>query len=332
MAARRRSVPAVQVVHADSPPPPDYVARINRVFDYIDAHLAEPLDLTKLARVAYVSPWHFHRVFQALTGETLADRVGRRRVEAAATRLVTEPLAAGLTIALDVGFGSAEVFSRAFRAHFGVTPTAWRRGAYRDWARRHDFQLRKIRQANRKRNQAAATGFDLGSGGWPIGRHPRNGGKKMNVEIKTLPETRVAYMRYVGPYGSSGITEMWQRFDAWAQKQGLMSPRRQMYGVAQDNPKLTAPDKLRYDACVEVDGAFKPSGEIGVQTIRGGRYACATFTGTAAEISDAWMRFMREWLPTSRLQPDDAPAIELMEPTSRSTPRRTRSRACSACR
>ena len=50
-----------------------------------------------------------------------------------------------------------------------------------------------------------------------------------------------------------------------------------------------------------------------MQTIRGGRYACAKFTGTAAEISDAWMRFMREWLPTTRLQPDDAPAIELYD-------------------
>jgi AraC family transcriptional regulator len=189
-------------VAARRPPPtahPDYVARINRVFDHIDAHLAEPLDLTSLARVAYVSPWHFHRIFQALTGETLADRVRRRRVEVAAMRLVGEPLVTALTIALDVGFGSAEVFTRAFRAHFGVTPTAWRRGAHREWGRRHDEQLRKFRQANRKRNQAAATGFDLGSGAWPVGPHPRTGGDTMDIELKTLPEARVAYMRYVGP-------------------------------------------------------------------------------------------------------------------------------------
>ncbi|HEX3130226.1 MAG TPA: GyrI-like domain-containing protein, partial [Thermoanaerobaculia bacterium] len=294
----------------------DYAARINRVFDYIDAHLAEPLDLARLAAVAYVSPWHFHRIFQALTGETLADRVRRRRVEAAATRLLADPPLAALTVALDVGFGSAEVFTRAFRAHFGVTPTAWRRGAHREWSRQHVEQLRKIRQANRKRNQAAATAFDLVSGAWPLGHHPRpkrRGDKTMDVEIKNLPEARVAYMRYVGPYGSSEITEMWQRFDVWARAQGFMSPRRRMWGVSQDNPKLTAPDKLRYDACVEVEETFKPSGEIGVQTIRGGRYACARFTGTAAEIAEAWMRFLREWLPRTRLQCDDAPALELYD-------------------
>ncbi|MBW8722874.1 MAG: helix-turn-helix transcriptional regulator, partial [Polaromonas sp.] len=50
-----------------------YVARINRVVDHISANLASTLDLQALADVAYFSPWHFHRVFQAMTGETLAD-------------------------------------------------------------------------------------------------------------------------------------------------------------------------------------------------------------------------------------------------------------------
>jgi AraC family transcriptional regulator len=104
-----------------------YAARVNRVVDHIDAHLAEPLDLNPLASVAHLSPWHFHRVFHALTGETLADRVRRRRLEVAAARLLT----------------------RAFRAHFGVTPTAWRGGAFRQWSERHRIELSKIRHADR---------------------------------------------------------------------------------------------------------------------------------------------------------------------------------------
>jgi len=91
-----------------------YIARINRVIDHIDAHLAEPLDLPTLAAVAHFSPWHFHRVFQAVTGETLADRVRRRRLEVAAAKLLASPPATALAIALDVGFGSAEVFTRGF--------------------------------------------------------------------------------------------------------------------------------------------------------------------------------------------------------------------------
>lgn len=131
-----------------------YVARINRVVDHIDAHLAEPLDLAALAAVAHFSPWHFHRLFQAMTGETLAERVRRRRLEVAAARLLASPPQSALSVGLSVGFASAEVFTRAFKAHFGVTPSAWRRGGWRAWAAGHQEQLRKIHQAERKAHQA----------------------------------------------------------------------------------------------------------------------------------------------------------------------------------
>jgi AraC family transcriptional regulator len=287
-----------------------YVARINRVIDHIDAHLAQPLDMHTLAGVAHFSSWHFHRVFQTITGETLAEWVRRRRLEVAATRLLVWPRTSATNIALDVGFASPEVFSRAFKAHFGVTPTAWRRGAFRVWAERQRIRLSKIHQADRKAHQAIAQAFRHDVDSWPIGHVPHDGGTDMDVELKTLPETLVAYMRHVGPYGESGITRTWQRFAAWCQEQGLMLPRRKMYGISQDNPDVTPPEKCRYDACVEVDAGFKPQGEIGVQTIAGGRYACAKFTGTGTDIHAAWNRLMGEWLPDSGYQCDDRPCLE----------------------
>ena len=79
-----------------------YVARINRVVDYIDAHLADRLDLATLAGVAHISAWHFHRVFQAITGETPGSWVRRRRLDVAAMRLGASPSTAVLRIALEV--------------------------------------------------------------------------------------------------------------------------------------------------------------------------------------------------------------------------------------
>src|SRR3954465_12819694 len=136
-----------------------YTAGINRVMDHIDAHLDETLDLEARAGVARFSPFHFHRVFQALTGETLAERVRRRRLEVAAGRLLTRANATALQIALEVGFNSAEVFTRAFRAYFGVTPSAGRGGPFRSWAERHCVALRKIRQGDRKAYQAVMDAF-----------------------------------------------------------------------------------------------------------------------------------------------------------------------------
>lgn len=276
-----------------------YLARINRVFDYIDAHLAEPLDLDALSKVAHFSPYHFHRIFKALAGETLAERVRRRRVEVAAARLLGMRGATASAIALEVGFASPEVFTRAFRGYFGMTPTQWRGGGYQGWKDARQAVLSKIRQGESNKHQAVLEAIRNDGGMWPHGHVPANGDLPMHVEIKTLHDARVAYMRHVGPYGSAGISQMWQRFAMWCRDQGLIPPPRLMYGVCMDNPGVTPADKLRYDACIEIADDFKPQGEVGVATLKGGRYACATFAGTAAQISTAWGRFLSDWLPGS---------------------------------
>jgi AraC family transcriptional regulator len=93
-----------------------------------------------------------------------------------------------------------------------------------------------------------------------------------------------------------------------------MQPRRRMYGVCLDDPTITPPEKCRYDAAIEVASDFAPRGEIGTETVAGGRYACARFTGVAAEVRDAWTKLVAEWLPKSGYQPDDRPALEIYEP------------------
>jgi AraC family transcriptional regulator len=105
-----------------------------------------------------------------------------------------------------------------------------------------------------------------------------------DVELIAIPETRVAYMRHVGPYGSPDITEMWRRLEAWSATQGLMSSQRRRFGIAQDNLNITPTTRTRYDDGIEIDETFQPVGEIGVQTIRG-RHACTRFRGTAARFA-----------------------------------------------
>jgi AraC family transcriptional regulator len=292
-----------------------YLGRINRVVDHIDAHLAEPLDLTALAAVAHFSPFHFHRLFAALTGETLAECVRRLRLERAAVLLLRSPPRAALTIALDVGFTSAEVFTRAFKSHFGVTPSSWRRGAWQAWAQRNRDQLSKIHQAHRKQHQAVMDALAHDRLLRVEGSARANSGAAlmMQIEVKNLADVRVAYMRHVGPYGSPSITAMWQRFSAWCHEHGLARPGRLMYGVTQDAPDVTPPEKCRYDACIEVDADFRPSGEVGVQSLAGGRFACARFTGTSLDIHAAWHELFARWLPDSGYQPDHRPCLELYD-------------------
>lgn len=288
---------------------PAWIARIRRVHAYIDTHLAEPLDLAILASVAHASPWHFHRVFQGMTGETLGECVRRRRLETAARRLLATPPEAALRIALEVGFGSAEAFTRAFKAHFGVTPTAWRRGGWRAWRDAQRTHLRKLDQAPSKIDPVVATLFDEDA--WTRPEAAATHEPPMHVDIRSLAPQRVAYLRYTGPFADDGVARSWQRFVAWFLSRGLMQPPRTRYGISQDNPEITPPEHCRYDCCIAVDEDFQPEGEIGVQTIAGGMYACAPFEGGAADFGDAWMRLYGQWLPASDWQADDRPPLEL---------------------
>jgi len=214
-------------------------------------------------------------------------------------------------VALEVGFVSAEVFTRAFRSYFGMTPTAWRRGGWRDWSASRREQLSKIHQEVRKANQAAPADGGHDGSSWPSGQPSTDKGHAMQVEMKTLPALRLAYLRHTGPYGHPGIGATWQRLWIWLGQHGL-DPER-IYGIVQDDPEVTPADKCRYDCCFEVDAAFQPQGEIGVQAFAGGRYACAPFTGTGATIHAAWMRLFGQWLPQSGYQADDRPSLELHE-------------------
>ncbi len=101
------------------------VARVTRIVRAIERHPDGGLTLDRMARAVELSPYHFLRTFERVTGVTPHQYVLRARLRAAATRLAAEPSKV-LDIALDCGFGDVSNFNRAFRAEFGVSPRGFR--------------------------------------------------------------------------------------------------------------------------------------------------------------------------------------------------------------
>ncbi len=101
----------------------DYVDRVNRAVDHVTRNLDQPLRLEEVAKAACFSSYHFHRIFRALMGETLAAFVKRVRLERS-VYLLSHRNGASLTeIALACGFSSSSDFSRSFRAQYGAAPS-----------------------------------------------------------------------------------------------------------------------------------------------------------------------------------------------------------------
>jgi AraC family transcriptional regulator len=279
----------------------EYEGRINRVIDFISAHLDEKLPLEQLAEVAFFSPYHFHRVFSAMMGETVHDFVQRLRLEKAAALLITRSTASVTEIALDCGFGSSAAFARAFRGRFGATATEWRS--------KHCKPDSKISQSFRKSGKDDEAGASyLRSRATRSSSFTRR--KTMRVEIKQMPAWHVAYVRHVGGYGPE-IQEAWAKLTRWAGPRGLLGPGTTMLGIAHDDPHVTPRGKVRYDACVPVPADVAAEREIGIADIPAGMGAVLRFEGPREEILAAYNALYGEWLPQSGYQPADTPCYEI---------------------
>jgi AraC family transcriptional regulator len=276
-----------------------YESRMHRVLAYIDQHLEQPINLNTLAEVAHFSPFHFHRLFSAWMGETFGDYLRRRRVEVAAMRLAAQPRTRILNIALSVGFGSAEAFTRAFKNRFGCSPTAWREQQYALRNANSNFG-----QMNSKRRQALKAPFAEHE----ISPNP-NKESIMKVTLIDRQPATVAYLRHLGPYGEP-IARFWQEtYVPWAVMNKLGADHAR-YGISHDDPSITAPEQCRYDACAEVSPDFMATGGALKATIPGGKYAVLNFRGTVEQVGEAWTALLRDWLSSSGLQLDGRPCFE----------------------
>jgi len=295
----------------------EYARRLNAALEFIDSHIGEDIPLTKLASVAHFSPFHFHRIFSALVGEPPAEYVRRLRLEKAAGLLVNDLSSTVTGIALACGFSTSALFCRLFKARFGMPPTAWRDGGYEN---------RKNRQTVRKigKDKPLRLGYL-----WPEGTKSREQRSVMKktpvVRIEDVPPIRVAYVKHMKGYeDSEGIGAAFETLFCWAGPRGVMSPDMKVMGMALDNPDITPMDKCRYYACVAVNDRARPEGEVGIMTIRPGKYAVGRFSGGDDIFRKAYAYMYGEGLPQGGWQPDDAPAFEsyIGEPTG--TPEKRR--------
>jgi AraC family transcriptional regulator len=278
-----------------------YQQRILRALVHIQEHLDDDLPLEAVARVACFSPFHFHRLFGAMVGESVKEHIRRLRLERAAYRLQYGDQSV-LAIALDAGYETHESFTRAFRAMFGVAPSGYRR-------------LRRER-----RLALTPSGIHYLPDGRLADFTPVQRGGLMDVRMETLTPMKVAFLRYIGPFEDGAVDATWQKLLAWAGQHGLLGPRARFLGLCHDDPHVTPPDKQRYDACVVTDQPFQPEGEIGTQVIPGGEYAVATHKGPYQELPDTYARLYGDWLPRSGREPADHPGFQVYRSMLGDTP------------
>jgi AraC family transcriptional regulator len=296
-----------------------YHDRVNRVLDYIAEHLDSELSLARLSGIGCFSRFHFHRIFQGVTGETLNNHVRRVRLERAALLMKTSPRKRITDVALETGFAGTAEFSRAFKNHFGRTASSW--------DRRSPLEKSKICKAPEMlsfhtveelhRWKAAAT--------------------KMRVRIQRFGAFRYVYSRTFEPYGNSRLVDNYQALIAWLAERRTDVRDVVVIGMSLDDPAITPSENCRYDLGI----AFRqqPGGILGEIVRSRGRAAAPLVpwperaeceargltirdfepqqivafhcAGDLGHVDRAWHYLYRIWLPSCAFEPADLPAMEM---------------------
>lgn len=268
-----------------------HIERVNLAIDYIVRHLGERLLLEDVAHAAMLSPFHFHRVFNALAGETLADFVKRLRLERSMFMMAHRRTPSLTKIAMACGFSSSSDFSRCFKQRFGASPRKFDVKAWRD-AHRSELET-TVPQSQRLHLKKL-----------PQASNPDG----FRVTIRELPARTVAYIRVRNPYRRfDAVVNAIGRLEAWAERNGLAD--NQWLGYQWEKAEITALENCAYYTAVEAE-RFTPKGEIG-------RFRFPPMTVAQIEMRggvDLELRLFRwfygVWLPKSRYVPDDYPGFE----------------------
>ena len=270
----------------------DYVSRVNRAIDFIVANLDKPHRLDDLAGVAHFSPFHFHRVFQAMVGETPTQFAKRLRLERALTKMCHDKNRSLTDIALSCGFSSSADFSRSFKQRYGVAPSAF---DIETWRSERRGELDTLMQS---------TAESLHVTRLPEGENPDG----FVATVKSIEPRTVAYIRVLDPYNNgTKVTEAAERLVLWAESRGAADS--QWLGYMWEDPEVTPLKDCRYDVAVVVD-EVEPDGEIGRYQFPAMRVAEVRMSGGIDLEIRALDWLYRTWLPNSGYVPDDLPGFE----------------------
>jgi AraC family transcriptional regulator len=269
--------------------PNSYAQRIDLVIDYLRNNLDHPVKLAELAEVAGFSEYHFHRIFGAISGETLNNFAMRLRLEKAA-RLLRYSRENLTEIALDCGFSSSATFSRAFRASYDTSPS----------------QFRKTGQLNQSKickDSIPELAYTL-----PMSMDQKRAA--FPVRLVDFPATRVAYIRVADAFKTEKVLTAFRSVIDWARSQGIF-PQGTLFGMSLDDPHVTPRHLYRYEVCFASNLPFQCQDGMSTLEIPARRYAVTEVSGDLRKVATAWDFLYRGWLIYSEFEPGHSPALEI---------------------
>lgn len=254
----------------------DIAVRIYKAIQYIEENSNAKLLLEDVATKAHFSPFHFHRIFKAITGETFNNFIVRKRIEKSTDYLLHKPDKSISEIAFSSGFSTISSFSRAFKKFYGMSPKQFQESS--------SSRFSKICKTESKNGKIET---QLEQYICNMNEHLQfidSNAKKIDTVF--INDIDVAYIPHIGPFENLGIA--FQKLLQWAYPRNLMNGEHQIMSIYHDSPKITEPDKLKVSACISLNGINIDTTDINTRTIPSGKYIKANFELGIDELPNMW--------------------------------------------
>ncbi|HET6553401.1 MAG TPA: GyrI-like domain-containing protein [Dyella sp.] len=251
-----------------------HLQRIDRVVALLQAAVEQGNELPELATLAaaaHLSPFHFHRIYRALAGETVGNTVARLRL-LRALQLLAEPDGRVTEAALAVGYETPQAFARAFRQAFDTTPSDMRRQGVR-----LQQEIERLRQP---------------SPGEGVAFSP------LKVEVVSVEPFRLVAIRHVGD--PVGLGQTYGRLFQWMAERGALEQMAGIYGVPHDDPRDVPREHCAFECALALAGEGPETvGEVHPLQLGGGLWARARHVGSYDHLDDFTDHFIADWLSDS---------------------------------
>ena len=239
-----------------------YRQRIELVMQYIKENIDKEIDIPTLSAVFGFSPFHFHRIIKAYTGESIGAFVVRQRVETAAKLLLYSNMSIS-DIAYKIGYNVPTSLNKAFVKHYGISPTQYRR--------------------SRKPTIEKSTVYN----------------KHVGIEkysVIELPTTNIIYVGSRGSYQNRDYHATYQKLLDELSIQNKLTDTIRYLGIFYNDTNVTCENNLYSEICIATEQVVAPNGNIEAKQLASGKYIVFPFYDKLSKLDDAYNRIYCEIL------------------------------------
>jgi AraC family transcriptional regulator len=252
---------------------------VNKSLNYIYKYIDTNITLDELAKLNSVSKYHFLRIFKEEVGENLFERITAIRLQKAANLLITNRYSTISEISQLCGYSSHTSFIKAFKKRFCYTPSQWRKGSYKNFAKE---------SLNIKEDDFYKEFENIKS------------------SIKVVPKRTCVYIRHKG-YGKDELSKTWERLLAFAYENDIR--QNTQIGIYHDNPVITDTKECNYIAAIEVANDFEPTNSISKFEVLESLCVVFHYEGIYGDIAKLMTYIYHYWMPKNGYEAKTLPAF-----------------------